>query len=180
MKIYTKRGDSGETDLFGAGRISKSSPRMEAIGAVDELNAFLGAADAELVFMDIRGILADVQGSLFELGADLAAPKNDSPMMDENAASSLERAIDQLEKELPPLKQFILPRGNRAAAALHTARAVCRRAERRVAALAEKEPVHPSALIYLNRLSDLLFVAARAVVIRDGQDETVWTPKEKV
>lgn len=180
-KIYTKRGDSGQTDLFGAGRISKSSPRIEAIGAVDELNAFLGAADAELDARnaDLLDILAVSQARLFELGADLAAPKSGSSMMEENAASGIERGIDLLEAELPPLKQFILPRGNRAAAAFHTARAVCRRAERRVASLAEKEPVNPSALIFLNRLSDLLFVAARVVVLRDGQEETVWTPKEK-
>ena len=181
MRIYTKRGDGGQTDLFGAGRTSKSSPRIEAVGTVDELNALLGAVSPELgePNEDLRAILTQTQARLFELGADLAAPRSKTARLEPEAATELERAIDRLETELPPLKTFILPGGNRAAAALHTARAVCRRAERRVTALAEAETAPPSALVYLNRLSDLLFVMARAVNRRGGQTETPWTPHKK-
>jgi cob(I)alamin adenosyltransferase len=179
VKIYTKTGDSGETSLFDQTRVPKSDPRVDAYGEVDELNACLGLARAAGVDEDVNAVLADVQRDLFALGARLAdpsskiAPRVAKAGIDEGHVARLEQAIDRLDAELPPLQRFILPGGSRGGAALHLARTVCRRAERRAVALgaAAAEPI---AIVYLNRLSDLLFVLARAVNHRSGVPETEW------
>ncbi|MAF13206.1 ATP:cob(I)alamin adenosyltransferase [Candidatus Poribacteria bacterium] len=187
MKIYTKRGDDGDTELFGGARLPKHSPRIEAYGSVDELNAHLGAVVAALERPrddDIAAAVESAQRRLFEVGADLATPATD----DRDAASAVPRltgvqpreveaAIDAFDGELPALRVFILPSGTPAATTLHVARGVCRRAERRVAELAAGEPVNEHVLVYLNRLSDLLFVLARAVNSRGGVGEAEWNPR---
>ncbi|MCS6862321.1 MAG: cob(I)yrinic acid a,c-diamide adenosyltransferase [Abditibacteriales bacterium] len=185
MKIYTKTGDTGETGLFGGRRVSKGSLRVEAYGAVDELNAHLGWAATLLTspLVDAHGsnLLRQIQSDLFVLGADLATPlKTKSNVaartqrMTPAQTQQLEAWIDRWEAEMPPLRHFILPGGTPAAAALHVCRAVCRRAERCVVRLAEFEPVNPEAIVYLNRLSDLLFVLARWVNTCEGGEEVLW------
>jgi len=181
MKIYTKTGDTGTTGLYGGGRVSKDDARIEAYGTVDELNAAIGFARALDLPEAVERLLERTQGELFCLGAELASPDPDSsgtrwptggPIVE------LERDIDALENELPPLKNFILPYGTQATGALHLARAVCRRAERRLATLFAKEPdSHDSGLLaYLNRLGDALFVAARVSARAGGQGESAWIP----
>lgn len=180
MRIYTRRGDTGETDLFGGGRVAKSDPRVEAYGEVDELNAALGAALATSAYADVRDVGQALQEELFALGAYLAAPdarrreKAGIEGLDDGATARLEAAIDAFERELPPLERFVLPGGSPAAAAFHLARTVCRRAERRVVALHAAEPLEPAALRYLNRLSDLLFVIARVENRRAGRADVEW------
>lgn len=179
MKIYTKTGDDGTTGLFGAPRVGKDDPRIEAYGAVDELNATLGVARATGLPGDIETVVTAVQHDLFTLGADLANPHGkgaNPPTLAESDITGLEQAIDLFESRLAPLTQFILPAGTPAAAQLHHARTVCRRAERRVIALShrEHEPVRPETVIYLNRLSDLLFVLARAANAAAGQGDVPW------
>ncbi|HSN91971.1 MAG TPA: cob(I)yrinic acid a,c-diamide adenosyltransferase, partial [Anaeromyxobacteraceae bacterium] len=181
MKIYTKTGDGGETGLFGGPRVRKSDARVEAYGAVDELNAAVGAARVANEDAEIDAELALVQHELFCVGAELATPKDARarsaiPPVEAGWTERLERAIDRWDGELPPLRQFVLPGGTRAAAALHVARCACRRAERRTVALAEQAEIAPAVLPYLNRLSDLLFVAARVANRRAGRDEPVWNP----
>lgn len=182
MKIYTRSGDAGDTGLFGGPRVAKDDLRVEAYGSVDEANAAVGeargraAGDAEL-----ESLLAAIQDRLFTIGAELATPagakaRSALPPIDPAWAKELEDAIDRLEAELPPLHAFVLPAGAPLASALHLARAVCRRAERRTVALHRHEPVSPLALAYLNRLSDFLFVAARAANRRAGVPETPWSP----
>ena len=168
MKIYTRRGDAGQTSLRWGERIAKDAPRVEAYGTVDEANALLGMALAALPQENaerLRSILTRIQRELFDLGADLATPPNrekgEQLRIREEMVEALERDIDALDADLPPLKRFILPGGSPAAAALHAARTVVRRAERRVVTLAAAEEVDGVLLKYLNRLSDLLFVAAR-------------------
>jgi cob(I)alamin adenosyltransferase len=179
MKIYTKTGDSGETSLFDNTRVSKADPRVDAYGEVDELNACLGAARAAGVDTDVAGLIESLQKDLFALGARLAdpsariAPRVDKVTIDAATVQRLEQAIDRLEETLPPLRRFILPGGSPAGALLHLARTVCRRAERRVIALGA-DVVDPMLVVYLNRLSDLLFVVARAVNHRAGIPETEW------
>ena len=179
MKIYTKTGDSGETSLFDQTRVPKSDPRVDAYGEVDELNACLGLARAAGVDEDVAAVLTEVQKDLFALGARLADPSVKIAARVTKAAvtpdhvARLEATIDRLEGELAPLQRFILPGGSRGGAALHLARTVCRRAERRVVALGAGE-VEPIAIVYLNRLSDLLFVMARAVNHRSAVPETEW------
>ena len=184
MKIYTKTGDRGETGLFGGPRVAKNHPRVEAYGDVDELNALLGVVRAEGVAPSIAHLLAAIQNQLFDLGAELASPEPDRLGTRRIAAAhiaSLESAIDSHEASLPPLKNFILPGGVRAAALLHLARTVCRRAERRVVTLSEQEPISAEIIIYLNRLSDLLFVLSRWANQAAGQTDVEWrqnaTPK---
>ena len=180
MKIYTKRGDQGETDLLGGGRVSKDCVRVEAYGAVDELNACLGRCAAESTHDDLCEIIRDIQSSLFDLGGYLASPdakrrqKGSIPQPEDPDVERLEARIDALETELEPLKLFILPGGTPAAAALHLARTVCRRAERREIALHRVEPLSAAALRYLNRLSDLLFVMARVENRRAGVADIEW------
>lgn len=180
-RIYTRGGDEGDTSLFGGGRVRKNDPRVAAYGTVDELSCALGAAAA---LFDPKGDVAwtveAVQHHLFRLGGVLADPEGKAMLEPPGDAEvkSLEEAIDGLEAELPALKQFILPGGSPAGAALHLARAFCRRAERAVIDLIDRGgPVPPEVLVYLNRLSDYLFVAARFVNRVAGAPETPWDSK---
>jgi cob(I)alamin adenosyltransferase len=183
MKVYTRGGDSGETSLFGGRRVSKDSPRVEAYGEVDELNAVVGLARCELgPSPDLAGQLEQIQSSLFDLGSELATPERKgrvAPHVADADAEQLERWIDALDLELEPLASFILPGGSRAAALLHLARTVCRRAERRVIALANLEPIGAAPVKYLNRLSDYLFTAARAANRRAGVAEPKWVGRQR-
>ena len=180
MTLYTRRGDSGETDLFGGPRVSKDHLRVEAYGAVDELNAALGAALAASAHEDLRGIGREIQGLLFEVGGTLATPdprrraKGGVPQLEAQHVDALERHIDDLDQELEPLRRFVLPGGTAAAAAFHVARTACRRAERRCVALHGREPLDAVVLGYLNRLSDLLFVMARVENRRAGSGDVEW------
>jgi cob(I)alamin adenosyltransferase len=181
VKIYTKTGDAGETGLFGGPRVKKSDPRVEAYGDVDELNAAIGVVRAQLEDPEIERELARAQDALFCVGAELATPhgakaRSAIPEVEARWVEALEAAIDGWEAQLPPLRQFVLPGGTRTAAALHLARCICRRAERRVVALAAESEVAPATLAYLNRLSDLLFVAARIANHRAQKPETAWDP----
>lgn len=178
-KIYTKTGDRGDTGLFDGSRVRKYDERVEAYGDVDELNSFLGAAAAALADPELKEILEEIQRDLFVVGAQLADPKfkeraNDKFVLQATRSSELERLIDRFETELPPLRQFILAGGSTAGSMLHVARTVCRRAERKVVRLSESVPVGSDVIIYLNRLSDFLFVMARLVNHREGKQETTW------
>jgi len=178
MKIYTKTGDAGETGLFAGARVSKDHERIEAYGTVDELNACLGVARAAGPPAEIDQCLEPIQHALFAIGAELATPNPEQHGLrwaDEQASETLELAIDRFEAGLPPLRQFILPAGTSAAAALHQARAVCRRAERRVVTLRRTDAsVSLDVIIYLNRLGDLLFVLARAANALAGFADHPW------
>ncbi|MBI4866282.1 MAG: cob(I)yrinic acid a,c-diamide adenosyltransferase [Candidatus Wallbacteria bacterium] len=186
MKIYTKTGDDGTTGLFGGDRLPKSSARIEAYGTVDELNSALGVARAGLQATDNAGLasidlqLERIQNELFHLGAELAtAPAKlgelpPASRLAEGAERWMEDAIDRACEELGPIRAFILPGGTAPAAQLHVARTLCRRAERVVVALAAAEPVPATHLLYLNRLSDLLFTLARLANHRAGLEETKW------
>jgi cob(I)alamin adenosyltransferase len=179
VKIYTKTGDDGETSLFDQSRVSKADPRVDAYGEVDELNACLGAVRAAGVEADIADALETIQKELFAVGARLADPgKRVADRVTKAAVKQadvdrLEQTIDRLEGELAPLRRFILPGGSMAGALLHVSRTVCRRAERRVIGLGP-DAVEPIVIVYLNRLSDLLFVMARACNRRAGAPETEW------
>ncbi len=178
MKIYTRTGDAGETSLFGGTRVGKDNPRVAAYGDVDEANAFIGLARASGADGDMDAELVRLQRELFALGAQLADPsgtvgsKISKAVVREHDVTRLEQLIDTLEAELPPLQNFILAGGSPCGAALHVARAVCRRAERAMVAL--EPPVDPLLLKYINRLSDLLFVLARSANQRAGASETTW------
>ncbi len=180
MKIYTKTGDDGTTGLFGGGRVPKSSSRVDAYGTVDELNSVLGLARATGLDASTEGVLARVQVDLFTLGAELACvpgreAKLAMPLLGPHDAERLEHAIDDAEEGLPPLTHFVLPGGGPQSAALHHARTVCRRAERAVIAL-EDAPARAELVVYLNRLSDLLFVLARRENHRAGIADIPWAP----
>ena len=181
MKIYTKTGDSGDTGLFGGGRVQKDDPRVEAYGDVDELNAVIGMARAMEPMPRIDEILVPMQRDLFSIGALLATQDRDKmekhlskANIDDRRIAGLERAIDECEAELEPLKAFIIPGGSRKGAVLHVARTVCRRAERRVVRLQREEEIPQLVVIYLNRLSDLLFMLARVANVRAGAGEVTW------
>lgn len=181
MKIYTRGGDEGETSLFGAGRVGKAHPRVEAMGAVDELNAALGWALTQLHGGTSRERLQRLQHDLFAIGAELATPspkegrvRPSTPALPEDRAAEMEAWIDEAAAELPPLEAFVLPGGVASAAALHLARTVCRRAERSVVRLSEQEEVPAVVLVYLNRLSDLLFSLARLENHRSGEGDVEW------
>jgi cob(I)alamin adenosyltransferase len=180
VKIYTKRGDGGETQLLDGSRVTKDDLRVEAYGNVDELNALLGLVDAEAPGGEASGLLEAIQRDLFALGAQLADPsariggKRSKASFDARRVEGLEREIDAREAALPPLRTFILPGGSRAGALIHVARTVCRRAERSAVALNGVEPVDPAILAYLNRLSDLLFVLARHTNAQAGVPEKSW------
>jgi cob(I)alamin adenosyltransferase len=178
MKIYTKTGDKGDTRLFDGTQVRKNDPRVEAYGSVDELNSFVGAAVSLLDDAELKGILMDIQRDLFSVGAQLADPKQHGKKpkskLDPARVAVLEETIDRFETELPPLRQFILAGGGPAGAMLHVARSVCRRAERSVVALGEGVEIDPLTIEYLNRLSDFLFVIARLVNQRNGQQENPW------
>jgi cob(I)alamin adenosyltransferase len=181
VKIYTKTGDDGTTGLFGGGRVKKASTRVEAYGTVDELNATLGLARAAKLDPFADGVLAHAQVDLFTVGAELACvpgkeEKLSMSLVDADDAARLERAIDEAEKELPPLKTFVLPGGSPQASALHLARTVCRRAERAVLSI-DDTPARNDVVIYLNRLSDLLFTLARHANLKAGVEDVPWTPR---
>ena len=179
MRIYTKTGDSGKTSFFDNTRVSKADARVDAYGEVDELNAWLGAARAAGVGSDLASSLESIQQDLFALGARLADPsariaeRVTKAAITAAAVERLEQLIDRLDAETPPLRRFILPGGSPGGALLHLARTVCRRAERRVVALGP-DAGDPVLIVYLNRLSDLLFVMARAVNHRAGVPEVEW------
>jgi len=174
-KIYTRTGDDGSSGLVDGSRVSKSSVRMAAIGEVDEANAAIGMAIAELIPGDLTEHLLGIQNDMFDLGADLATPGEIGLRIVASQVARLEQAIDVMNAELEPLQSFILPGGSIAVAALHLARTVVRRAERAAVALNESEPLNPHLLAYLNRLSDLLFVTARYVAAKEGGD-ILWKP----
>jgi cob(I)alamin adenosyltransferase len=185
LKVYTRRGDAGDTDLFGGGRVGKEDGRVEAYGAVDEANAAVGVAAAHSGHEDLRAICRDVQDRLFDLGGTLATPdlekrrRSAVPALDAEDVEALERHIDALESEITPLQRFVLPGGSAAAAAFHVARTVCRRAERRCVALHRREPLDAASLGWLNRLSDLLFVMARVENRRAGVGDVPWRGRER-
>ncbi|MDB2237741.1 cob(I)yrinic acid a,c-diamide adenosyltransferase [Halorubrum ezzemoulense] len=172
MSIYTGRGDEGETDLRDMSRVSKSSHRIEAYGSVDEANALLGTV-RPTGHEDIDELLGTIQNHLHVVQADLANPDPDpdDPQVEPDHTDLLEERIDAFDEELEPLRSFILPGGGEAGAALHHARAVVRRAERRVVDLARSEPINEAVVTYLNRLSDLLFTLGRVANARDGEPE---------
>lgn len=177
-KIYTRTGDDGSTGLAGGERVSKHDIRIEAFGTVDETSSAIALVLAEESVPErLRAILLGVQNDLFEVGAELSMPEYDG--VDDASVTALEEALDELNADLPPLKEFVLPGGNRAAAACHLARTICRRAERRAFELAETETVAPELLRYLNRLSDLLFVAARCLARQNDGKETLWQKKSR-
>lgn len=183
MKIYTRTGDAGDTGLFGGGRVPKNHPRVEAYGDVDELNAAVGFARSIEQMPRIDEVLVPIQRDLFAIGALLATPDRvkmrqhlEKARVDDDRVAQLERAIDDCDRELEPLRSFIVPGGTPKAAALHVARTVCRRAERRVVSLSESgiDEMPAVVVIYLNRLSDLLFTLARVANRRANAGEVTW------
>jgi cob(I)alamin adenosyltransferase len=171
-KIYTRTGDDGTTGMGDGSRVKKDSPRMEAIGTVDELNSTLGVLLTYDLPDTIRAFLITIQHDLFDLGGELSIPGH--TIIGPKYTRFLELSLDELNNTLTPLKEFILPGGSRAAAACHHARTVCRRAERRAVTLAGSEEINKEIPVYLNRLSDLLFVTARALARMDGGTEVLW------
>jgi cob(I)alamin adenosyltransferase len=174
-RIYTKTGDQGSTGLGDGSRVEKDHIRVEAFGTVDELNAAIGLLLSDEIPEDIAEILIEVQHDLFDLGGELCIPGH--ALLKDERVEALERSLDTLNAELPALEEFILPGGTRSSALCHLARTVCRRAERRVVALARKEQVGAAAIRYLNRLSDLLFVTARSLNKRSGRSDVLWDRK---
>lgn len=177
MKLYTKRGDDGHTDLIGGTRVPKNHFRVAAYGSVDELNATIGLALADCEMDAIHRPLITVQARLFDLGAQLATPASDHPAktrINADHVAHLEQAIDATSDPLPPLRNFILPGGTELAARLHMSRTVCRRAERDVVALSLNESIDALATIYLNRLADLLFAQARLANAQAGVEDVPW------
>lgn len=179
MKIYTKTGDGGQTSLFGGKRVAKDSLRIEAYGSVDELNSQLGAVRSLGPPAEIDSLLHRIQNDLFVLGADLATPLSRKPSrlqrIQQLHVAELETVIDEFEQSLKPLKAFILPGGSQVGALLHVARTVCRRAERLTVRLSRKEQIGKPPVVYLNRLSDLLFVLARYANKLSESEETMWS-----
>jgi len=177
MKIYTRKGDSGKTGLLGGSRVAKDAVLVEAYGTVDELNAALGVVRAETLPEPLDRLVERLQHELFQLGAELASADSSGrpvEMIQPKHVEALEAEIDRQQKSLSELRQFILPGGTRAAAALHLARTVCRRAERRLVTAMEPEQTTPASLAYLNRLGDLLFVLARAANAAGGRADVPW------
>lgn len=171
-KVYTRTGDGGETSLVSGERVSKASPRVEAYGDVDELNSIIGFARSCLNDREVDEVLGRVQNDLFTVGGDLASPEGIKvPRVEESHTVLLESDSDRFLAQLEPLKEFILPGGSQAGAALHIARTVARRAERRVVATSETEEINDQVIVYLNRLSDLLFIIARVVNLHAGVSE---------
>ncbi|HOJ03570.1 MAG TPA: cob(I)yrinic acid a,c-diamide adenosyltransferase [Bacteroidota bacterium] len=182
MKIYTRTGDNGMTALFGGRRVGKDSVRIEAYGTVDELNAQLGVARAAAHDLELTDRLAQLQNMLFVLGSDLATPIDNTQVniqrIDDSHIARIERAIDEVEARLEPIRYFILPGGSPVAAQLHVARTVCRRAERSVVQLAAMEEINEADLRFVNRLSDYLFVLARFANAVAGVSDTQWSKEE--
>jgi cob(I)alamin adenosyltransferase len=189
MKIYTKTGDKGETSLYGGTRVSKAAARVESYGTLDELNAFIGLAKAEISDEKVLSQLQKIQFDLFTVGSEAATPtdklilangKNRLDLMiSEKEILELELWMDDLDAELEPLQFFILPSGGKAAASVHVCRTVCRRAERAMVHLNETEEVRPELIKYLNRLSDYLFILARYISKISGEKEEYWNPSER-
>jgi len=183
LKIYTKTGDDGSTGLFGNERVAKDARRVEAYGTVDEANSAIGTALSAGAPADLARVLIDLQARLFDLGADLATPRGSRPdptyltRIDEGHIEALENLIDRFDAGLPPLTNFILPGGTATAAHLHQARAVARRAERILVTLAREEELGPCVIRFVNRLSDLLFVLARAANHAAGVSDVPWRPR---
>jgi len=182
-KIYTGTGDDGTTALFGGERVGKGDPRIDAYGTVDETNSIVGMARAHLTGEpgeeELDSVLSDLQEELFVLGADLATPMDATPVVDrieEAHVTALEERIDRFDADLPSLNRFILPGGTPAGAALHSARTVCRRAERHIVEASTSTPINEQAMVYLNRLSDLFFVLARWANRKAGVREDTWEP----
>jgi cob(I)alamin adenosyltransferase len=177
-RIYTRGGDAGETSLGDGSRVSKLDARITAFGTVDELNAWLGVVLAGEVDPGIRSVLERVQNELFDLGADLSVPGSVDGRLrvEQSVVDHLEEDCDRFNAELPELRSFILPGGSPAAASLHVARTICRRAERETLVAAQQHELGPLVLVYLNRLSDLLFILARVANARVGHDEPLWKP----
>ena len=177
-KIYTRGGDAGETSLGDGARVSKLDPRIAAYGTVDELNSVLGVVVAGECPRDIRDVLVRIQNELFDLGADLSVPLEHEGRLrtTQEQVDTLEVDCDRFNAELPELKSFVLPGGSEAAAWLHVARTVCRRAERETLVAAGAYEIDPLTLVYLNRLSDLLFILARAANAAEGHEEPLWKP----
>jgi cob(I)alamin adenosyltransferase len=171
-KIYTRTGDDGTTGLADGSRVNKDGPRIEAIGEIDELNSTIGMLLTEDLPAGLRAAMTAVQHDLFDLGGELSVPGHG--IISASHVSRLEHELDTLNASLPALTEFILPGGSRAAAAAHVSRAVCRRAERALVTLASRETVPPLLMQYLNRLSDLLFVAARALNAHAGVGDVLW------
>jgi cob(I)alamin adenosyltransferase len=180
MSLYTRTGDGGTTGLIGGSRVPKSHPRIEATGCVDELNSTLGLAVQASPFPDLRDNLRWMQQQLFTIGALISTPPGPVPdhmknvRLDEGSIPRLEEWIDQAEAETPALQHFILPGGTETACLLHQARSICRRAERTVVRLADQEPVPEIVVVFLNRISDLLFAWARCANHRDGVEDVPW------
>lgn len=186
MKLYTRQGDGGHTRLFGGARVPKHDARVEAYGAVDELNAALGWAGVQVAALDTARRLRLVSEDLFALGANLSAPpdvagkaRTQLPPLPCERIGAMEAWIDRASEETEPLRRFVLPGGSAGASALHVARTVCRRAERRVAALAAESPVEEDVVRYLNRLGDYLFAAARLENKQAGATDVEWRPKHE-
>ena len=178
MKLYTKQGDDGHTALFGGTRVSKNDPRVCAYGEVDECSAVIGVVIAQCAGEETSAILQQVQSDLFLLGAELATPEGQAagPGIGDAHIVQLEHWIDAISEEIPPLKNFVLPGGTEVAAALHAARTVCRRAERAAVALASQQSIRPAVVVFLNRLSDLLFALSRQANHQAGLTDIPWTP----
>ena len=176
MKIYTRTGDDGTTGLLGAERVRKDSLRIEAFGALDECNAAIGIARSVIAEIDIDRILENIQSLLFSAGADLACPSETAKLerVHSEDIEKLEEAIDMLERELTPLRAFILPGGTTSSAHVHLSRSICRRAERNIVRLSHSEDINPSVLIAVNRISDLLFVVGRTLNSRAGRHDSIW------
>lgn len=172
-KIFTRSGDRGQTGLANGSRVDKDNPRISAIGEVDELNSWLGLLATQGLTAEDATLLRGIQNHLFDLGGELAIPG--SEVISQSIVQKLETHIQRLNAALPPLKDFVLPGGNREAAYCHLARAVCRRAERNLLHLSRTEPINEISLVFLNRLSDLLFVEARTLARRKGGEEVIWS-----
>jgi cob(I)alamin adenosyltransferase len=176
-KIYTRTGDDGTTGLGDGSRTAKDDPRIEAIGCVDELNSAVGLLLCEELSDSIRDCLTGIQHRLFDIGGELSIPGH--TMVTDDKVAALETVLDELNEDLPPLKDFILPGGTRAASLCHLARAVCRRAERRVHTLGTQADINTASTRYLNRLSDLLFVMARYLNKQAGEPDVLWQHERK-
>lgn len=182
MKIYTRTGDDGTTGLVGGGRVAKTDPRIEAIGTVDELNSWIGLCRSAGLSSDLDAVLAEVQARLFDIGAELATPASSrftNAALTDNDVLRLEKSMDLQNEELPPLHAFVLPGGTEAAARLHGARSVCRKAERSVLAFRERCTIRNVIGEFLNRLSDWLFVAARTANARMNVEDVTWSARKE-
>ncbi|MCL4111776.1 UNVERIFIED_CONTAM: hypothetical protein GTU68_010774 [Idotea baltica] len=181
MKIYTKKGDAGQTSLIGGTRVPKHHLRIEAYGTVDELNSYIGVLRDQEAAAEFKDLLKEIQDHLFTLGSHLASDPGKSkmklPALTTQDVETLEKSIDAMDTELPALQNFVLPGGHPANSFSHVARCVCRRAERLTVQLDEEAPVDPVLLQYLNRLSDWLFAFSRMMSLKTGSEEVPWTPR---